>query len=97
MGGYLAELTTMEEDIALENYLIQGVYYWIGLSDADSEGTWRWMESQQNANYTNFIPGEPTENGDCVFKSLNPRYLGWADYQCKRTEWNAQLHALCEA
>merc|ERR1719510_2787628 len=96
MGGYLAELTSMEEDIPLENYLIQGVYYWIGLSDAASEGTWRWMESHQKADYTNFMHGEPTSNGDCVFKSLQPGYLGWADYPCTQTAWNAELHALCE-
>ena len=47
MGGYLAELTTVEEDIPLENYLVQGIFYWIGLSDAASEETWRWMESHQ--------------------------------------------------
>ena len=100
MGGYLAELTTMEEDIPLENYLVQGIFYWIGLSDAASEGTWRWMESHKNANYTNWWPSQPTGNTDnnCVFKSSLPSYLGWADYPCLRTEWSDdQIHALCEA
>merc|ERR1711997_648283 len=73
MGGYLAELTTREEDIPLENYLIQGVYYWIGLSDAASEGTWTWMESQQDANYTNWTPGHLDTSMVAVIKivSLN--------------------------
>merc|ERR1712062_685121 len=76
MGGYLAELTTMAEDIPLENYLVQGIFYWIGLSDAGSEGTWRWMESHKNANYTNWWPSQPTGNTDnnCVFKSSLPSY-----------------------
>ena len=98
MGGYLAELTTMEEDIPLENHLPQGLYYWIGLSDNASEGTWRWMESHQTANYTNWWPGEPDGggSGNCVFKSVNPAYMGWADYPCTTAEWNDQIHALCE-
>ena len=99
MGGHLAELTTAEEDISLGNYLIQGVYYWIGLSDAASEGTWRWMESHQDANYTNWWPEQPNGDADsnCVFKSVNPAYLGWADYDCARDQWSYdQIHALCE-
>ena len=100
MGGYLAELTSMEEDIPLENYLVQGIVYWIGLSDASSEGTWRWMESHQNANYTNWWPGQGHYGTaqNCAFKSLHPSYLGWADYPCSYTEWSGpgQIHALCE-
>ena len=89
----------MEEDIPLENYLAQGLYYWIGLSDAASEGTWRWMESHQDANYTNWWPGQGQDGtgSNCVFKSLHPSYLGWADTACTLTESNyGQLHALCE-
>ena len=99
MGGYLAELTTMEEDIPLEDFLPQGLYYWIGLSDAASEGTWRWMESHQNANYTNWWPGEGQTGTvtNCAFKSFNPSYLGWGDYGCSMDQWsNDQIHALCE-
>ena len=100
MGAYLAELTSMEEDIPLENYLVQGIVYWIGLSDASSEGTWRWMESHQNANYTNWWPGQGHYGTaqNCAFKSLHPSYLGWADYPCSYTEWSGpgQIHALCE-
>ena len=100
MGGYLAELTTMKEDIPLENYLVQGIAYWIGLSDTASEGTWRWMESHQNANYTNWWTGQGDDgtSQNCAFKSLHPSYPGWADYPCTNTEWTGlgQLHALCE-
>ena len=99
MGGYLAELTTVEEDISLGNYLIQGVFYWIGLSDAASEGSWRCVESQQDAEYINWWPGQPNgdEQDNCVFKSVDPDYLGWADYACSLDQWNDdQIHALCE-
>ena len=100
MGGYLAELTTMEEDISLGNYLIQGVFYWIGLSDNVSEGSWRWVESHQDVNYTNWGTGEGHDGTDCncAFKSLHPSYLGWADTVCTWAEipGYGQLHALCE-
>ena len=98
MGGYLAELSTGEEDVPLEDHLYQGLFYWIGLSDAASEGSWRWMESHQRANYTNWHPGEPQGGTSqaCVFKSLSP--YGWYDATCTATQWpgNGQLHALCE-
>ena len=99
MGGYLAELTTAEEDISLGDYLIQGVFYWIGLSDNVSEGSWRWVESHQEAKYINWWPGQPNgdERSNCVFKSVDPEYLGWADYACSLDQWSDdQIHALCE-
>ena len=42
-------------DTTLENYLIQEVYYWFGLNDI-KEGTWRWTESHQDANFNNWKP-----------------------------------------
>ena len=39
IGGYLAEIITEEEESLLDNYLISGISYWIGLSDIDHEGT----------------------------------------------------------
>ena len=88
----------MEEEIPLENYLVQGIFYWIGLSDAASEGTWRWMESHQNANYTNWWPGEGDDGtgSNCAFKSFDPSYLGWDDYICGEAEWHSQqIHDTC--
>ena len=39
IGGYLAEIMTAEEERLLDNYLVSGISYWIGLSDIDHEGT----------------------------------------------------------
>ena len=37
-GGYLAEITTAEEEMLLETFLIEGVTYWLGFSDLIYEG-----------------------------------------------------------
>ena len=38
-GGYLAELLSAEEEDSLDQFLIKGVHYWIGLNDLSVEGT----------------------------------------------------------
>ena len=43
---------------------------WIGGSDVDSEGNWKWMTSQILFNYTDWYPGEPNNYGgneDCLY------------------------------
>ena len=65
------------------------------------EGTYRWQESHQEAEYTNWYPDGPNnaDDWDCVWKSLNKEYPGWQDVPCSWTyhERHGQIHALCEA
>merc|ERR1712098_395755 len=94
--GFLAEITTREEDNLLDTILAEDLHYWIGLSDWASEGTWVWQDSHQKADYTNWRPGQPEGEGDCAFKSYwdgNPR---WWDYPCNDNIWHQTIHALCE-
>ena len=37
-GGYLAEVTSAEEQQALDLFLLNGADYWLGLSDLEEEG-----------------------------------------------------------
>ena len=37
-GGYLAEVTSAEEQSALEAVLIHGKEYWLGLTDVEEQG-----------------------------------------------------------
>ena len=37
-GGYLAEITSAEEELALEGVLMHGKEYWLGLTDVEEQG-----------------------------------------------------------
>merc|ERR1712179_109445 len=89
-GGYLAEIKSYNQEDSLDEFLNDGVYYWLGLTDLAHEGTFKWEEGHDEADYTNWWPGEPDGNygeGDCVFKSLQSSVnasetIGWDDYKC---------------
>merc|ERR1712098_793943 len=100
--GYLAEITSHEEETLLDSILLADIEYWIGLSDFASEGTWVWQDSHKHAEYTNWAPTEPNNgngaNEDCVVKSFVPELgkPGWNDYTCDFSAYNVGIHALCE-
>ena len=65
------------------------------------QGTYRWQESHQLAEYTNWYPGGPNsqDNLDCVWKSLSIVNPGWHDVLCTSTFYEGFGHsyALCES
>ena len=97
----MADITSAEEETLLNTFLMDGTAYWLGLTDLAHEGTFRWQESHQEAEYTNWYPGGPNdgEEYDCVWKNLGNIYPGWHDVICTWTshETFGQIHALCEA
>merc|ERR1711915_171802 len=100
-GGYLAEITSTQEESLLDTFLMDGISYWLGLPDLAHEGTYRWQESHHVAEYTNWAPSEPTgrDDQDCVWKTFNHDHPGWHDAVCTLTYWEpglGQVHALCE-
>lgn len=59
LTGYLATVTSEAETIVLSTL---GVGGWLGGSDADTDGAWKWMtgpESGQAFGYTHWASGEP--------------------------------------
>ena len=97
--GYLAEITSYEEETLLDSILLADIDYWIGLSDFASEGTWVWQDSHKHAEYTNWAPAEPNNIGgieDCVVKSFEIGMAGWSDGICDNNVWNVGIHSLCE-
>lgn len=79
-GGYLASINSYEENEYLANILtLQSA--WIGLSDVQSEGWFKWC-SDEPLNYTNWYPGQPND------------YNGSQDYveMLNDGQWNDQYN-----
>jgi len=103
-GGYLAEITSREEEDHIETFLLHQLHFWIGLNDIDEEGSFVWAESNDAVSYSNWAPNNPTDfdNGaDCVWKTHRVEEdgkddIGWHDEDCDTTELNYPVHALCE-
>ncbi|KAJ7317610.1 hypothetical protein JRQ81_003772 [Phrynocephalus forsythii] len=83
------------QDNPEQNFLqsrTRGERYWIGLTDIDAEGEWRWIDgTNYRANFKNWKPGQPSDynrNEDCAEISA----LGeWNDENC-----NTQNFYICE-
>ena len=110
----------------MDEFLNDGVYYWLGLTDLAHEGgicsnyvwfvertlyfigTFKWEWAHDEAEYTNWWPGEPNNNNfgekeDCVLKSLQSYEsapiadrIGWDDYHCDEEKIREfSIYALC--
>lgn len=82
-GGYLACITTTEEDAFLYNYIneydVRNAVF--GFTDDGDEGNWRWV-SGEPVNYTNWYPGEANnENNKENWGHYYEKYLNgkWND------------------
>ncbi|XP_049328045.1 asialoglycoprotein receptor 1-like [Astyanax mexicanus] len=85
-GSDLLMINSREEQDFI-NTLIEDQKVWIGLSDGETEGVWKWVDGSELI--TGFwLPGEPNIYGDedCVINEWN-----WADYPCNR-----QFNWICE-
>lgn len=96
--GYdLVRVDTAEENTFLTettSALPGTVDWWLGLSDADVEGTWLWADGTP-ASYTHWNPGQPdgsaTRDQDCVY--FIDGHGGWQDLGCT---YNPGENVICE-
>ncbi len=76
----------------------KGNWFWIGLTDVQSEGSFVWTLSQTNLTWSYWYPGEP--NGRTVENCVVATHFTdrtWFDVQCSWSKflyWN--LIALCQ-
>jgi hypothetical protein len=75
-GGYLATVTSLEENAFLVSILDQGPWNaYLGGYEPDNDGVWMWITGEPWS-YTNWIPGQPS--GDGNFLGLTPSSSwGW--------------------
>ncbi|XP_071114201.1 perlucin-like protein [Haliotis cracherodii] len=93
-GAVLAAIETAEENAFIQGYLKvfgdigANMQTWIGGSDMEIEGIWKWAPSGERVSYTDWASGEPqgcATCGDCL--AIWPGYnYKWADYPCHTRE-----------
>ncbi|XP_045183004.2 perlucin-like [Mercenaria mercenaria] len=86
--GHLVHINGDQENTFIREHLryMTGERWWIGLTDDDIENTWLWYGTNEKAEYTDWAPGQPDDNGrneDCVEFNMAPGYGGhWNDGPC---------------
>lgn len=85
-GGRLAVLETADENLEvgqLARRFLNDPFY-IGISDRDEEGVWRWIDGSELA-YDPWAGGEPNNAGngeDCVHSNWSGTDGAWNDIRC---------------
>ncbi|CAK0748295.1 exported hypothetical protein [Gammaproteobacteria bacterium] len=97
LGGYLATITSQEENDWITTNIIAAVNssVWVGGTDEGHEGTWTWVTGEI-WDYKNWNPGEPNNLGG------NENYLEIASARLPNGIWNDgqgyySLPYLCES
>lgn len=66
-GGHLATITSQEENKFITDKLLKygrGDKYWLGGTDENTEGKWRWLYGSEPFSYTNWKLDEPNNDLD---------------------------------
>lgn len=99
-GGYLATLTSQEENDFVYSYISQqgceSAYF--GLSDSENEGHWEWCTGEP-LNYTNWHSGEPSsENSNEHYALLYYKYSDgtWNDGDFSESTVDDASAFICE-
>ena len=69
------------------------MWFWLGGSDEEVEGIWRWYNDHSVFNYTNWHIGQPDSkrSDDCLALWGPNNFTGWDDYYC-----DYKSHYVCE-
>ena len=91
-GGHLACVTTQKEYESLREYLLpllkeENDACWLGASDAETEGTWKWITGEP-FEFVKWAPDAPNNGGS---GSSTQNVLAWqrqSKYEARHIEWN---------
>ncbi|XP_052812435.1 perlucin-like protein [Mya arenaria] len=94
--GHLVEIETVFENSFIQHQINNlNKSFWIGASDVEVEGEWRWVGTDTTMSFTHWRLNEPDsydpEHENCVDIKAAP-VEGWNDENC-----NAQSNYICEA
>uniref|UniRef100_UPI0025CCEA14 HYR domain-containing protein n=1 Tax=Sphingomonas sp. TaxID=28214 RepID=UPI0025CCEA14 len=78
LGGHLATISNATENALISGFL-PGQRMWIGFTDRDVEGTYRWVTNEP-ITYTNWSGGEPNNAGDEDWAVINWSGPTWNDW-----------------
>lgn len=101
LGGHLVTITSTGEQEFLQNYInekfgTQNVRFWMGATDENSEGDWRWVTGEPFSSYTNWEPTKPDDyrvQDYMVFQNSNYK---WDDIDPYQKSGEAQIYFICE-
>jgi len=98
-NGILAEPRSEFESASIESILDPNMNYWIGLSDREEEGSFRWLSDMSAPTYSNWQKNEPNNRGgkqNCgqLWQKHGHR---WDDERCSRTtSGGKKILAICQ-
>ena len=88
-GGHLVTISDADENLFVSNFISDKI--WIGHTDRDVEGQWKWI-SNEPVTYTNWAPNEPNNAGgneDWAVINWSGNNPDWNDWYFNSTAYYA--------